>query len=49
MEWLVKKLYYVKKRVCYVLVLCDSGGLLKMIVEVNFMILLSFGDILLFL
>lgn len=46
MEWLVKKSHYVKKRACHVLVLCDSGGSLKMIAEANSMILLSPGDIL---
>lgn len=35
-----------KKRACHVLVLCDSGGSLKMIAEANSMILLSPGDIL---
>ncbi|EAM9280472.1 signal transduction protein PmrD, partial [Salmonella enterica] len=38
MEWLVKKSHYVKKRACHVLVLCDSGGSLKMIAEANSMI-----------
>ncbi|PXU62343.1 signal transduction protein PmrD [Salmonella enterica] len=39
MEWLVKKSHYVKKRACHVLVLCDSGGSLKMIAVGAFMIL----------
>ncbi|ABX20521.1 signal transduction protein PmrD [Salmonella enterica subsp. houtenae] len=46
MEWLVKKSHYVKKMARHVLVLCDSGGSLKMIAEANSMILLSPGDIL---